>query len=221
MLVPAGSYVNTSGASVATLAPVGTYVPTAGASVATQAPAGSYVSTPGATVPTLAPVGRYVPTAGASMAQQAPVGTYVATPGASAPIPAPVGSYVATAGASAATLAPAGSFVSTAGASSAQSCPSGSLSYGGAVACRATDGSASGPSLVSPHFQTTAGWGANVDLGDSFSAGSAWSMEVGNASADAADGKQTLLTLLSATLDGTDSVLRAGRLHGRRHAADR
>jgi hypothetical protein len=130
----------------------------------------------------------YVPTTGATSALLAPKGTFVATPGASAPMSAPPGTYV-----------------KYAGSTSAASCPAGSLSYGGAASCRATDAAVPDSALAGPYFQTSAGRGGAVDLGSSFSPGSAWSLDVGNASPDAADGNQTLLTLLDASLSGTDA----------------
>ncbi|MEO3690512.1 PEP-CTERM sorting domain-containing protein [Roseateles paludis] len=101
--------------------------------------------------------------------------------------------------------APPGTYVKYAGSTSAASCPAGSLSYGGAASCRATDAAVPDSALAGPYFQTSAGRGGAVDLGSSFSPGSAWSLDVGNASPDAADGNQTLLTLLDASLSGTDA----------------
>jgi hypothetical protein len=86
---PAGSFVDTAGATEATLCPVGTFSAESGAVACTQAPAGSFVDTEGAIAATLCPVGTFSAESGAVACTQAPVGSFVDTEGAIAATPCP------------------------------------------------------------------------------------------------------------------------------------
>ncbi|MFN0094233.1 MAG: thrombospondin type 3 repeat-containing protein [Dehalococcoidia bacterium] len=146
---PAGSFVSTSGATVATTCAAGTYQPNEAQTSCLNAPPGSFASGTGNTTATLcalgsfaanpasalctpAPADRYVDVEGAVAASLCPMGT--TTNGATgsddasdcvAPeVPCGPGSYSAT-GFTPCTPAPAGSFVSTSGATTATLCDAG------------------------------------------------------------------------------------------------
>jgi hypothetical protein len=161
---PAGSYVDTQGATSATPAPPGFYQPNTGRTSALQADPGYYVPSQGATAQIQAPVGRYVPNSGASEATPAPVGYYVSVAGATAAEPAAPGSYVAVIGASAPTLASPGYFVNSSASATQTASPIGSYVAGsGATAATfasvgsyvASTGQAAA-TQVSPGFYTYA-----------------------------------------------------------------
>lgn len=88
---PAGSYVDTTGATSATPCPLGSFSSSPGASSCDLAPAGSYVSTTGATSATPCALGAYQPSTGGTSCIAAPTGTYVATTSATSATPCPTG----------------------------------------------------------------------------------------------------------------------------------
>jgi hypothetical protein len=133
---PAGSYVDTTGATEATLCPAGTFSATSGAIACTPAPHGSYVDSPGAVAATPCAAGSFQDQPGQTSCVLAQPGSYVATTGAAAAILCPAGTFSATLGAIACTPAAAGSYVATIGAIAATPCPAGTFSAtSGAIAC--------------------------------------------------------------------------------------
>jgi hypothetical protein len=90
---PAGTYVDTTGATSATDCALGTFSATAGQSSCTEAPAGTYVDTTGATSATDCALGTYGPNAGETSCLPAPINTYVDSTGATAPTPCPAGTH--------------------------------------------------------------------------------------------------------------------------------
>ena len=162
----AGSYVDTTGATSATLCPTGLFSNANGSISCTFAPPGSYVATTGATVATPCPAGSFSATAGSIACTLAPPGTYVAANGASLAAACPAGSFSATAGSIACTLAPPGSYIGGADATSATLCAAGTYSStAGMSACTlAAPGSyvaATGATVAVPcpagSFSATAG----------------------------------------------------------------
>ena len=88
---PAGSFVDTPGATVAVPCPPGRYQPDTGQMMCLQAAPGSYVSTTGATSATLCPRGTSESNAGAMSCIPARVGRIVPEEGSLAEIPCPSG----------------------------------------------------------------------------------------------------------------------------------
>ena len=88
---PAGSFVDTEGATEATLCPVGTFSASAGAVACTEAPAGSFVDIEGATEATLCLVGTFSASAGAVACTDAPAGSFVDVEGATTATACPEG----------------------------------------------------------------------------------------------------------------------------------
>ena len=151
-LAPPGSFVDTTGATSATLCALGTYQPLAGQTSCLQAPAGSYVSTTGATSSTFCAVGFFTDLTGQSVCTPAPAGSYVSTTGATSStfcaagtyqplagqtscVQAPPGTYVSTTGAISSTICPAGTYCPTLGTSTPLTCPAGTTSNAGAISC--------------------------------------------------------------------------------------
>ena len=131
---PAGSYVDSAGATTPTDCPLGTYNPNTGAtsiSACVTAPAGTYVDSAGSSVATDCPLGTYNPDTGATLISAcvtAPAGTYVDSAGSSVATDCPLGTYNPDTGAtliSACATAPAGTYVDSAGSSVATDCPLG------------------------------------------------------------------------------------------------
>jgi len=122
---PAGSYVDTEGATAATLCAPGTYQPDAGQTSCVPAPAGSYVATEGATAATLCAPGTYQPDAGQTSCIPAPAGSYVDVAGAAEATLCAPGTYQPDSGQTSCIPAPAGSYVDVAGAAEATLCAPG------------------------------------------------------------------------------------------------
>ncbi len=103
-------------------APAGSFVNTTGATSATPCDAGSYSPSTGATSCLLAPPGTFVSSTGAAAATPCELGSFNGVAGSTTCLLAPIGSYVDTVGATAPTACPEGSTNSAAGATSASSC---------------------------------------------------------------------------------------------------
>lgn len=135
---PVGSYVDTVGATSATLCPVGTFSSTVGSTSCTDAPAGTFVNTTGAIAATSCAAGSYQPNSGAVSCVLAPPGSYTGQAGAQQAQLCPVGKYQPQAGQTSCLLADPGSFVDTTGATAQAPCPAGTTSAAGASSCTAT-----------------------------------------------------------------------------------
>jgi len=135
---PAGSYVDTVGATSATLCPVGTFSSTVGSTSCTDAPAGTFVNTVGAIAATACAAGSYQPNSGAVSCVLAPPGSYADQAGAQQAQLCPVGTYQPQAGQASCLVADAGFFVDTTGATAQTPCPAGTTSAAGASSCTAT-----------------------------------------------------------------------------------
>jgi hypothetical protein len=127
---PPGSFVEGTGAVMATLCSAGTYQDLEGQVACTLAPVGSFVDTEGAIEATPCPAGTFSAVTGAVACTLAPVGSFVDTEGAIEATPCPAGTFSAVTGAVACTLAPVGSFVDTEGAIEATPCPAGETTAG-------------------------------------------------------------------------------------------
>jgi PKD repeat protein len=99
---PAGSFVNTTGATSATLCDAGSYSPSTGATSCLLAPPGTFVSSTGAAAATPCELGSFNGVAGSTTCLLAPIGSYVDTVGATAPTACPEGSTNSAAGATSA-----------------------------------------------------------------------------------------------------------------------
>jgi hypothetical protein len=88
---PAGTFVDSEGATEATDCEPGTYQDQEGQTSCEPAQPGSYVDVAGATAATLCPLGTYQPDAGQTSCLQALIGTYVGTTGATAATNCPTG----------------------------------------------------------------------------------------------------------------------------------
>ena len=88
---PPGTFVDTEGATEATLCPSGTYQDQPGQSSCIQAPPGSFVAISGATEATQCPIGTYQPNLGAAECLVAGIGTYVDTNGSTSVAGCPAG----------------------------------------------------------------------------------------------------------------------------------
>jgi hypothetical protein len=122
VLCAPGTYNTDTGAEPCTPAPAGTFVDTTGATVATDCAPGSYSSVAGATSCVLAAPGTFVATAGAIAAADCPLGTFSPVAGADQCQLAPIGTYVDTTGASVATDCPAGTSTLFTGSASEDDC---------------------------------------------------------------------------------------------------
>lgn len=89
---PAGSYVDTTGATESTPCAIGTYQSLTGQDSCLLAPPGTFVVSSGAIAPTDCPLGKYQPNSGSISCISAQIGTYVDTPGSAASTPCPSGS---------------------------------------------------------------------------------------------------------------------------------
>ena len=116
-----GSF-SATGAEPCQPAPVGSFVDTTGATSATLCAAGTYSPSTGATSCLLAPAGTFVSSTGAAEATPCEPGSFNGVEGSITCLLAPIGSYVDTTGATAPTACPEGSTNSAAGATSASSC---------------------------------------------------------------------------------------------------
>ena len=137
---PAGSFVDTTGATAATQCSAGTFSDTAGASICTNADAGSFVAGTGATGQIQCAAGSYSDTSGAIICTLADAGSFVAGTGATGQTQCAAGSYSDTSGAIICTQADAGSFVAGTGAIGQTQCAAGSYSdTSGAIICTQAD----------------------------------------------------------------------------------
>ena len=133
---PAGSFVNSSGATAPTLCTLGNYQPQTGQAACLPAATGNYVSTSGAIAQTPCAAGSYINTSGAATCTLANAGNFVGMTGSTSQMPCAAGSFSSVAGASSCALAPAGSYVPMAGSNTSTPCAAGTFqSNTGATSC--------------------------------------------------------------------------------------
>jgi ephrin receptor-like protein len=95
---PAGSFVDTIGATSATPCGLGTFQPSSGQASCADAPPGSFVDTTGASSATPCGLGTFQSGSGQASCIAAPIGSYVNTTGATAPTACPSGMTTLTTG---------------------------------------------------------------------------------------------------------------------------
>ncbi len=122
---PAGSFVDSPGATSATPCPLGTYQPNTGQTACLLADPGNFVDAAGAIAETPCPVGYYQPNSGQISCIAAPAGSYVGQTGSIASTPCALGTYQPNSGQASCLDAPAGSYVGVTGSASAASCSTG------------------------------------------------------------------------------------------------
>ena len=155
-VAPAGKFVATYGATIATDCPAGTYSSSQQSIACTQAEAGTFVAEPGQAAATSCQVGRYQPLAGQITCLDADAGKFVAITGSSTQTLCEAGRYQPNIGTSSCLLAEPGYFVPIEGSVVQTACIAGFSSEAGAIACFQQNFSYSGPLVLVDSQQSVA-----------------------------------------------------------------
>lgn len=132
---PAGSFVDTTGATSATVCPMGYFQPSSGASECIPAEVGYIVPQAGAAAQSACQPGTYQNQAAQSACLNADPGRYVGSEHQSSQTPCAPGIYQPNAQATQCILATPNFFVDVSGATSKVACPTGFVSAAGASSC--------------------------------------------------------------------------------------